>query len=234
MALPLLIWPVAASAGQRAPGGDLASAADAFHDGAGPAVVTGRADLEGLRDEVDELRRQLTELSSELRALRRLVPDGRLLASAPIQEPVTTQVPPEMLQAQVEELAQTKVQSSSRFPVTLSGTIVSNTVMNSGDANWLESPNLVGTASGGSMTSTMRQSRLGLEVQGHTDSTGSAERNRQLSLERAQRVAGALALYGVDPARLEPRGFGPDNPVADNATDEGRRQNRRVELVRKN
>lgn len=73
-----------------------------------------------------------------------------------------------------------------------------------------------------------------LEVQGHTDSTGSAERNRQLSLERAQRVAGALALYGVDPARLEPRGFGPDRPVADNATDEGRRQNRRVELVRTN
>jgi outer membrane protein OmpA-like peptidoglycan-associated protein len=47
-------------------------------------------------------------------------------------------------------------------------------------------------------------------------------------------VAGALALYGVDPARVTPRGFGPDNPVADNATDEGRRQNRRVELVRKN
>jgi len=76
--------------------------------------------------------------------------------------------------------------------------------------------------------------KVRLEVQGHTDSTGSAGRNRQLSLERAQRVAGALALYGVDPARLEPRGLGPDRPVADNATDEGRRQNRRVELVRTN
>ncbi len=162
--LTLLTGPVAASAGQRDTGGDQAVAADAFHDAAGPAAVTGGASLEALRDEVGELRRQLSDLSSELRALRRLVPDGRSLARAPAQAPVTSQVPPEMLQAQVEELAQTKVQSSSRFPVTLSGTIVSNTVMNSGDANWLESPNLVGTASGGSMTSTMRQSRLGLDV----------------------------------------------------------------------
>jgi outer membrane protein OmpA-like peptidoglycan-associated protein len=73
---------------------------------------------------------------------------------------------------------------------------------------------------------------LRLEVQGHTDSTGTAERNRELSLQRAQRVAGALTLYGVDAARLVSRGFGPDNPVADNATDEGRQQNRRVDLVR--
>ncbi len=176
IALMLLAGPVVADAGQRAAGGAVASTADAIHD-ASSSAVTGRADLEGLRDEVDQLRRQLSELSSELRELRRLVPDGRSLASAPAQEPVSAQVPPEMLQAQVEELAQTKVQSSSRFPVTLSGTIVSNTVMNSGDANWLESPNLVGTASGGSMTSTMRQSRLGLDVQaipvGHWTAKGS-------------------------------------------------------------
>ena len=73
---------------------------------------------------------------------------------------------------------------------------------------------------------------LRIEVQGHTDSTGAAERNRQLSLERAQSVAAALALYGVEPNRLVPRGFGPDQPVADNADEQGRQQNRRVELVR--
>jgi outer membrane protein OmpA-like peptidoglycan-associated protein len=73
---------------------------------------------------------------------------------------------------------------------------------------------------------------LRVEVQGHTDSTGAAERNRQLSLERAQSVAAALALYGVEPNRLVPRGFGPDQPVADNADEQGRQQNRRVELVR--
>ena len=73
---------------------------------------------------------------------------------------------------------------------------------------------------------------LRVEVQGHIDSTGTAERNRQLSLERALAVAAALGLYGVDEGRLVPRGFGPDQPVADNDTEEGRQQNRRVELVR--
>ncbi len=73
---------------------------------------------------------------------------------------------------------------------------------------------------------------LRIEVQGHTDATGTAARNRDLSLERAETVAAALALYGVEAGRLMPRGFGPDQPVADNDTEEGRQQNRRVELVR--
>ena len=73
---------------------------------------------------------------------------------------------------------------------------------------------------------------LRVEVQGHTDSVGTAERNRQLSLERAQSVAAALGLYGVESNRLVPRGFGPDQPVADNDSEQGRQQNRRVELVR--
>ena len=73
---------------------------------------------------------------------------------------------------------------------------------------------------------------LRIEVQGHTDSTGSPERNRELSLDRAQSVAAALALYGVAPNRLVPSGFGPDQPIADDADEQGRQQNRRVELVR--
>ncbi len=75
-------------------------------------------------------------------------------------------------------------------------------------------------------------SGLRIEVAGHTDATGSAERNRELSLERARAVVNALALYGIDRARLIPRGYGPDQPVADNATEEGRQQNRRVELTK--
>ena len=73
---------------------------------------------------------------------------------------------------------------------------------------------------------------LRLEVQGHTDSTGSAERNRLLSQERAAAVVSALRLYGVDAGRLGARGLGPDQRIGDNSTDEGRQQNRRVELVR--
>jgi outer membrane protein OmpA-like peptidoglycan-associated protein len=76
------------------------------------------------------------------------------------------------------------------------------------------------------------EASLKIEVQGHTDSTGGAARNRSLSLDRARAVVDALALYGIDRTRLVPRGFGPDKPVGDNATEDGRQQNRRVELVK--
>lgn len=73
---------------------------------------------------------------------------------------------------------------------------------------------------------------LRLSIEGHTDGTGSAERNRELAGARARSVLGALVGLGVDPARLASRGFGPDKPIADNATDAGRAKNRRVELVK--
>ena len=135
---------------------------------AAPAVdraPAARGEIELLRDEVAELRQALQALAGELRSLRAASTPAALTPPAQLaQEPVT--LPPEMLQAQVEELAQVKVEAASKFPVTLTGTILSNTVYNSGDANWLESPNIVGTAVGGSMTSTMRQSRLGFDVRG--------------------------------------------------------------------
>lgn len=73
---------------------------------------------------------------------------------------------------------------------------------------------------------------LKLSIEGHTDSTGSAEHNRQLSTARARSVMGALIGLGIDPSRLKSSGFGPDKPVADNATEDGRAKNRRVELVK--
>lgn len=127
----------------------------------------GRGEIELLRDEVAELRKELGALATELRALRAAASSPQA-GLTPAQDPPAVQLPPEMLQAQVAELAQVKVEAASKFPVTLTGTILSNTVVNTGDANWLESPNLVGTASGGSMTSTMRQSRLGFDVHGIT------------------------------------------------------------------
>lgn len=73
---------------------------------------------------------------------------------------------------------------------------------------------------------------LKLSIEGHTDSTGGADHNRQLSGARARSVFGALVGLGVDPARLSSKGFGPDKPIADNATEDGRAKNRRVELVK--
>ena len=71
-----------------------------------------------------------------------------------------------------------------------------------------------------------------VELFGHTDSKGDDAYNRRLSERRAQSVASWLASkHGVDPARMTTRGLGESKPVADNATDEGRQKNRRVEAI---
>lgn len=69
-----------------------------------------------------------------------------------------------------------------------------------------------------------------ISVEGHTDSTGSPDFNRKLSQQRAESVAKYLSSKGVKASRMEPKGFGPDRPIADNETDAGREANRRVEL----
>lgn len=73
---------------------------------------------------------------------------------------------------------------------------------------------------------------LRLSIDGHTDSTGTAERNRELSRQRAEAVQAVLVSRGIAADRLQARGFGPDQPLADNGTEAGRARNRRVELVR--
>ncbi len=73
---------------------------------------------------------------------------------------------------------------------------------------------------------------LKLSIEGHTDSTGAPDHNRQLSTARARSVLGALVGLGIDPARLSSKGFGPDKPLADNGNETGRAKNRRVELVK--
>jgi outer membrane protein OmpA-like peptidoglycan-associated protein len=69
-----------------------------------------------------------------------------------------------------------------------------------------------------------------LQVEGHTDSTGGAAINRRLSQQRAESVMKYLASKGVAAGRMKAKGFGPDKPIADNATDEGKEKNRRVEF----
>lgn len=69
-----------------------------------------------------------------------------------------------------------------------------------------------------------------IDVYGHTDSTGSDAFNQTLSENRARTVANYLTSRGVPAARIRSQGYGETMPVADNATEEGRRKNRRVEI----
>ncbi len=66
-------------------------------------------------------------------------------------------------------------------------------------------------------------------IEGHTDSTGNAQKNIALSQKRAEAVSAYLiGKMGVDGAQLQAKGFGSSKPIADNATADGRKQNRRV------
>lgn len=68
-------------------------------------------------------------------------------------------------------------------------------------------------------------------IEGHTDSMGNSEINKRLSLQRADAVMEFLVSRGIQPSRIETRGFGEEVPVASNTTNAGRSLNRRVEVV---
>jgi outer membrane protein OmpA-like peptidoglycan-associated protein len=74
---------------------------------------------------------------------------------------------------------------------------------------------------------------LKLRIEGHTDSTGNAAHNLDLSKRRADAVKAVLvSQFGVDAARLTCEGIGPAKPIDSNDTPQGRAQNRRVEFVK--
>ena len=72
--------------------------------------------------------------------------------------------------------------------------------------------------------------QMRIEVRGHTDGHGSIDYNQRLSENRAKAVVDFLVSKGVEEKRLQYRGYGKSMPVASNATEEGRAQNRRVEF----
>jgi outer membrane protein OmpA-like peptidoglycan-associated protein len=72
--------------------------------------------------------------------------------------------------------------------------------------------------------------RTRVEISGHTDSTGDAAYNQRLSERRAGSVGSYLSSQGVDRPRIATQGRGEAQPLTSNATPEGRRMNRRVEM----
>lgn len=75
------------------------------------------------------------------------------------------------------------------------------------------------------------EKNFSLKLAGHTDNTGSLALNLKLSKDRAESVKAYLVSKGANPSRIEATGYGPNQPIATNATAEGRQQNRRVEFT---
>jgi outer membrane protein OmpA-like peptidoglycan-associated protein len=73
---------------------------------------------------------------------------------------------------------------------------------------------------------------LKVSIEGHTDNVGNAAANKTLSESRAKAVMDALVAKGINKTRLSSKGWGSTKPVADNATEEGKAANRRVEIVK--
>lgn len=76
----------------------------------------------------------------------------------------------------------------------------------------------------------MNQTTWNLKLSGHTDNKGSESYNLKLSENRAKAVKNYLVAQGVDPSRIESKGFGSTQPIAPNDTEENRAINRRVEF----
>ncbi len=77
-----------------------------------------------------------------------------------------------------------------------------------------------------------KQPEWSMVIAGHTDNAGSDAVNIPLSRQRAEAVIAWLAAKGIDKSRLVPAGFGSKKPIADNATEDGKAKNRRVDLVK--
>ena len=77
----------------------------------------------------------------------------------------------------------------------------------------------------------LARSGLDLEIEGHTDSTGSDDLNQTLSQQRGDAVRGYLVEQGLSEGNMTAQGFGKTMPIADNDTTAGRQKNRRVEII---
>jgi outer membrane protein OmpA-like peptidoglycan-associated protein len=83
----------------------------------------------------------------------------------------------------------------------------------------------------GDLTSYLeRKATLKVEIGGHTDNIGRESKNRELSTARAKAVADYLFSKGIPKKRLSAQGYGSREPIADNSTESGREQNRRIEV----
>lgn len=112
---------------------------------------------------------QLREMRAEIQRLRQELDDVKQALKSRTQETEAVDDVP-LLRAQIQEQAQTKVETTTKFPMKVFGTIVSNSFWNSGEPNWLDIPNIAGPRNAairpGSFSSSLRQTRIGANLEG--------------------------------------------------------------------
>jgi hypothetical protein len=133
-----------------------------------PHRAAAQAAQETRTDETQQLRAEMASLRAELEALKRIVADRAPSPQAAQSAEKDPRI--DLLQTQVAELAQSKVESTTRFPLKVFGTIHTHMFANSGEPNWMDVPNIVQPrpADGrtGSFSATLRQTRIGFTADG--------------------------------------------------------------------
>ncbi|MEY3996706.1 MAG: hypothetical protein RL344_1049 [Pseudomonadota bacterium] len=173
------------------------------------------------------------DIATKMTSTNTMLPNNSLKTpeSASISKAVTPSVP-------VVTNAITNAKSAILLPVQKENTTVDSTACNanslSTDVQFLTASSTLTASSIKSlniMAKTLIQCpSLNIEVAGHTDSAGHAERHLGLSQRRADSVVNVLVKAGVLRQRLASKGYGSTKPIADNTTEEGRFKNRRVEF----
>ncbi|HYC03423.1 MAG TPA: OmpA family protein [Azospirillaceae bacterium] len=198
---------------------------------AGTRLAIARAEAE--RNRAEEERRLMAEQRERilLQARERQIGQARTEADRARQEAMAAAIAAEeqrmRAQAAESQLAQFQARQTAQGTVlTLSNLLFdhNSASLHPGDQRRLQP-----------LADYLRQNAdRGILIEGHTDSTGADEYNLTLSRSRAAAVRDYLVNAGVDPGRVEVRGLGEDYPVADNNSDTGRQQNRRIEVTIRN
>ncbi len=122
-------------------------------------LFTRNAFAQSVEDQLREMRAEMQRLRAELDQVKQ-----ELKTRGDLADDVS------VIQSQIQEHAQTKVETISKFPMKVFGTIVSNTFWNTGEPNWLDIPNValpyISGAGSGSVSSSLRQSRIGATLEG--------------------------------------------------------------------
>lgn len=146
-------------------------------------------------------------------------------APPPVQAPSETPPPPQPSAAEQHEVALTS-EGAQLTDQGLKVTLASADFASGKTAFEPASPDRVQHVAG----LLKERDNLRVIVSGYTDNRGSKSANERLSMQRAESVRDYLVTQGVDANRIEVKGMGETDPVATNDTEEGRAQNRRVEL----